>query len=81
MNPLDEVVDQMWDEFDEDKNGLLDINEIRKMFEVMGIDKNNDQLIDNFYKEVDKDGNQLVSKEEFCDYINDLRKQGGFSLD
>lgn len=63
LNYVKEITD-IFDHFDEDKSGTLEIQEIRKVFAHLKIDiKEAD--IENCIKDIDTDHNENISPEEF----------------
>lgn len=55
---------ETFDFFDKDKDGILDINDLRELFKSMGADLSDDAIMD-YINEVDYDGNGTIEFKEF----------------
>lgn len=58
-------VDMMWEIWDKNGDGELDSFEFKEVLISLGIDADNPDEINYYYRQVDTDGSGLVSKEEF----------------
>ena len=57
--------------FDEDGNGVISIEELRKVFTGSETEQGGDSeaMIDQVMREVDKNGDQVISQQEFNDVL------------
>lgn len=73
----DELIDQIWDQYDEDASGELDKEETRKFVtDMMGnMDGSGDfteEAFEELFTEFDKDGDGTIAKPEMSAFINQL---------
>ena len=67
----------MFEKFDEDGSGTMEINELHTMFKKNGIEMTMDELF-KIFKIVDADGNGSLSLDEFQLYAYDKNAQERF---
>ena len=70
------VVDDIWDEFDNDNSGALDKKEtkklIKKMPEFSGGEELSDEDFEAVFKEFVKDGNGTIEKDKMAFFIKKI---------
>ena len=64
VNDQEVQMREIFNMFDQDKDGEIDMDELRRIFRQMGQDPSTDELIDVLV-EVDGDGNGIIEYEEF----------------
>ena len=64
---------EIFDMFDQDKDGEIDMEELRRIFRQMGQDPSQDELIDVLV-EVDADGNGIIEYDEFKLMIEKMKE-------
>ena len=72
MSNLDELVDTIFQNFDEDKNGTLEAHEAKKFFEQLFSEAGESISEDNhskIYASVDTNGDDRLSKDELRDIL------------
>ena len=70
------IVDEIWDQFDEDKDGLINSDELQELIkEVMAWDENGKgdaptpEEAQRFLQHMDTDGNGVLDKDEFTTFV------------
>lgn len=72
---ITDTVDQIWDVYDDDGNGILDKEETRNFLydylKMIGAneDEFNDEVFDQIYGQIDEDGSGEIDKEELIDLL------------
>ena len=71
---LDKLVASIFEEFDKDKNGVLDRKEMRSFFgkiftEWKLIIPMTDEFLDDIFRDIDKDHNNKISSDELKFYL------------
>ena len=64
VNDQEVQMREIFNMFDQDKDGEIDMDELRRIYRQMGQDPSTDELIDVLV-EVDGDGNGIIEYEEF----------------
>ena len=67
-----EVVEIIWKHFDKDGNGSLDPDEVKLLLEFLcylNKSRFNDDLKENLFDEVDKNGDGKISKDELIEIL------------
>ena len=70
---MQQVVKNIWEKYDADRSGMLDRQEVKEFLkEMFGYNKSmyglDDHLLD-FFKEVDFDNNDAISKQEMVQFL------------
>ena len=66
--------EQLFNRWDRDKDGTLDYDEMRLlMYKVLST---SEQEFEQLFTYIDKDGDDLISKQEFCEFVNTKPTKG-----
>lgn len=70
-----EMIDQVFDMFDKDGNGEIDVSEVKGVLTSMGR-KPDDKAVNEFLKFADVDNSKTISKKEFLKAMNEMYSIG-----
>eukprot|EP01062_Namystynia_karyoxenos_P035958 TRINITY_DN2622_c2_g1_i1.p1 TRINITY_DN2622_c2_g1~~TRINITY_DN2622_c2_g1_i1.p1 ORF type:complete len:205 (+),score=100.11 TRINITY_DN2622_c2_g1_i1:85-615(+) len=70
----DKFIEQVFDLYDEDGSGAIDIDELDKAMRSVGLDIPRSEL-EYMLKKIDKDGNQTIEKDEFKQMVKKMIAQ------
>lgn len=70
---INQVVEDIWKNFDKDGNGFLDKNELRSFLQSvntnLGDDAASEEKFEQTFKEIDSDSSNTITKEEMKNYL------------